>query len=219
MKKGFLNFIYIIIALALIIVFIRFALQKANPKLERKITDTISQKVSQGASKLEEVSEELFKDAKYRLTFSDKELGVKEFTLDKGKAVIGEALSCGIVKEDSKILAYGIDKVANRGVVTIYCNRGANIIDVFLVAFKDLNKTPISTDAVDVRLHPLIKDRKALRRITIEKIAFASNGELVVNISAIPDALSDKPGYEQVESEAVTINYRLDEEGKITVKE
>ena len=222
-QKGFANIILIAVIVVLVGAVGYFALRQPAQQTQVVQPET-NQQPSNGTlnsntpSQTSKISENVFKNATYRVGYSTGKNGTatKEFTMVDGSAKLADYTVCGIVNVDSKeVLAATIDQSGNRGVVTVYCNYGASATDVFLVAFKNLNGVPVQTNVVDLRKHSVLLSHN-LFRVGVKQISLEPSGLLTVTALVVPEALRNAPGYQQSATEPVTITYHLDSQGRIT---
>lgn len=144
------------------------------------------------------ISADVFKNVAYSIAPSDRDLSLCNI------AGLGTT-------ENNLVVA--IDQIGKKGVVEVNCSMGADGVDVFLVAFKNLNSVPVQTDAVDLRLHSDLQSRN-LYRVDVKQMSLGSNGVLAVTALVVPDALRNEPSLRQVPTEAVGISYQLNTQGK-----
>lgn len=161
---------------------------------------------------------DVFKNATYTLVLTGSS-SPQTFTMTDGSAMVNHA-GCSIVNLTTKaVIAAALDAGTDQGVVSVYCNYGASLTDVYLVAFKGLNGTPdataVQTSVVDVRKHPDLSHEN-LFRVGVSDMAFLPNDILRVNAMVVPKSLENAPGYEQSASELVMIGYKLGQNGALT---
>ncbi len=192
--------------------------QTSMVQLETNQQSSIGTLGSNNPSQANKISENVFKNATYRIDYSigENRSTPKEFTMTDGSAKLADFIVCGIVDVNSKkVLSATIDQSKDRGIVTVYCNYGASLTNVFLVVFKNLNSVPVQTDVVDLRKHSILSSRN-LFRVGVKQMSLEPSGLLTVTALVVPEALRNAPGYQQSATEPVTISYHLNNQGRIT---
>ncbi len=172
------------------------------PKAENKSKSTVQEEVAGE----KDVDEDIFKNITYNLKVSDKNKSTK-VTMVNGIAEIDKYTACSL--GDS-----AINQTDKKGVAVVYCNYSASYTDAFLVAFKNLDGTPLQTDVVDIRNHPELESRD-LDKVEVGSVTFDSSDIIEAEVLVVPASFGNAPEYQKSPTEPVAVKYQLTNQGKL----
>ncbi len=157
------------------------------------------------------ISEDIFKNANYQITFVDDNKTIK-FNMKNGES--DELENHAFCFSPSMSTTNSRNKT---GVVEVDCNYGASRTDVFLVAFKNLDRVPIQTDEVDLRENPTLKALNPLDlwKLGVDDMTLDNSNFLRVTALVVPESQIDLSGAEKYATKPVPVSYHLDNQGKL----
>jgi len=156
------------------------------------------------------ITDDVFKNATYQITFVDNNKTIK-FNMKNGES--DELENHAFCFSPSMSTTNSRNKT---GVVEVDCNYGTSRTDVFLVAFKNLNRIPVQTDEVDLRENPTLKtlDPWDLWRVGVDDMTLDNNGLIKVTAMVVPESQRDLSGAEKYATKPIPVSYHLDNHGK-----